>query len=54
MTTYEREIYYIITGSVKHLTVEQIYAEMKNKYPKIALAYCIQQCKQALESWKDS
>lgn len=38
MTTYEREIYYIITGSVKHLTVEQIYAEMKNKYPKIALA----------------
>lgn len=38
MTTYEREIYHIITGSVKHLTVEQIYAEMKNKYPKIALA----------------
>ncbi len=38
MTTYEREIYHIITSSVKHLTVEQIYAEMKNKYPKIALA----------------
>lgn len=38
MTTYEREIYHIITGSVKHLTVEQIYAEMKNKYPKIVLA----------------
>lgn len=38
MTTYEREIYHIITGSAKHLTVEQIYAEMKNKYPKIVLA----------------
>lgn len=38
MTTYEREIYYIISNSVKHLTVEQIYAEMKNKYPKIVLA----------------
>lgn len=38
MTTYEREIYHIITGSVKHLTVEQIYAEMKDKYPKIVLA----------------
>lgn len=38
MTTYEREIYHIITGSVKHLTVEQIYTEIKNKYPKIVLA----------------
>lgn len=38
MTTYEREIYHIITGSVKHLTVEQIYAEIRNKYPKIVLA----------------
>lgn len=38
MTTYEREIYHIITDSAKHLTVEQIYTEIKNKYPKIVLA----------------
>lgn len=38
MTTYEREIYHIITGSTNHLTVEQIYTEMKNKYPGIVLA----------------
>lgn len=38
MTTYEREIYHIIISSEKHLTVEQIYAEMKHKYPKIVLA----------------
>jgi len=38
MTTYEREIYHIITNSAKHLTAEQIYAEVKNKYPKIVLA----------------
>lgn len=38
MTIYEREIYQIITGSVNHLSAEQIYAEMKNKYPKIVLA----------------
>ena len=38
MTTYEREIYHIITGSADHLTVEQIYAKMKNKYPRIVLA----------------
>ena len=38
MTTYEREIYHIITDSTKHLTVEQIYTEIKSKYPKIVLA----------------
>ncbi len=38
MTTYEREIYHIIISSEEHLTVEQIYAEMKHKYPKIVLA----------------
>lgn len=38
MTTYEREIYDIITSSLKHLTVEQIYMEIKEKYPKIVLA----------------
>ena len=38
MTTYEREIYHIITSSDKHLTVEEIYLEIKNQYPKIVLA----------------
>lgn len=38
MTKYEREIYHIITGSVNHLTVEQIYAEIRSRYPKIVLA----------------
>lgn len=38
MTTYENEIYHIISGSANHLTAEQIYTEMKNKYPKIVLA----------------
>ena len=38
MTTYEREIYHIITGSADHLTAEQIYEKMKNKYPRIVLA----------------
>ncbi len=38
MTTYEREIYHIITSSEKHLTVEEIYLEIKNQYPKIVLA----------------
>lgn len=38
MTTYEREVYHIITGSGEHLTVEQIYTKIKNKYPKIVLA----------------
>lgn len=38
MTTYEREIYHIITSSARHLTVEQIYAEIKRKYPQIVMA----------------
>ena len=38
MTTYEHEIYHIITGSAEHLTVEQIYTKIRNKYPKIVLA----------------
>ncbi|MCI8658695.1 MAG: transcriptional repressor [Lachnospiraceae bacterium] len=38
MTKYEREIYHIVTNSAKHLTVEQIHAEIKNKYPKIVIA----------------
>lgn len=38
MTTYEREIYHIITDSANHLTVEQIFSEIKGKYPQIVLA----------------
>lgn len=38
MTKYAQEIYQIITSSVEHLTVEQIYAEIKKKYPGIVLA----------------
>lgn len=38
MTKYEREIYHIVTGSAKHLTVEQIHAEMKSRYPRIVIA----------------
>ena len=38
MTTYEREIYHIITDAANHLTVEQIYTEIKKKHPKIVLA----------------
>lgn len=38
MTAYERKIYHIITNSETHLTVEQVYTEMKRQYPRIALA----------------
>ena len=38
MTTYEREIYAIINTSHDHLTVEQIFAQIREKYPKIVLA----------------
>lgn len=38
MTNYEREIFRIVTDSARHLTVEQIYTEMKQRYPKIVLA----------------
>lgn len=38
MTKYEEEIYYIITTSTEHLTVEQIYEELKKKYPKVVVA----------------
>lgn len=38
MTTYEREIYHIITDSPRHLTVEQIYGQIKSRYPKVVLA----------------
>ena len=38
MTKYEKEIYHIITASMEHLTVEQIFAELKEKYPGVVIA----------------
>lgn len=38
MTKYEIEIYNIITKSMEHLTVEQIYTELQKKYPKVVMA----------------
>ncbi|MEY8234276.1 transcriptional repressor [Lachnospiraceae bacterium 66-29] len=38
MTKYEEKIYNIINTSTEHLTVEQIYAELKKEYPKVVLA----------------
>ncbi len=38
MTKYEKEIYDIINSSDEHLTVEQVFEKLKEKYPKVALA----------------
>ncbi len=38
MTTYEKEIYTVIHTSHDHLTVEQIFLQIRNKYPRIVLA----------------
>ncbi len=38
MTKYEAEVYNIITMSREHLAVEQIYAELRKKYPKVVMA----------------
>lgn len=38
MTKYEKEIYHIITASMEHMTVEQIFAELKVRYPKVVIA----------------
>lgn len=38
MTMYEKEIYSIITHSNEHLTVEQIFLELKQTYPKVVIA----------------
>lgn len=38
MTKYEKEIYDIIHSSDEHLTVEQVFEKLKEKYPKVALA----------------
>lgn len=38
MTKYEKEIYNIITTSTEHPTVEQIYLELKKKFPQVVMA----------------
>lgn len=38
MTTYEQEIYAVINTSNDHLTVEQIFAQVREKQPKVVLA----------------
>ena len=38
MTTYEQEIYAVINTSNDHLTVEQIFAQVRGKQPKVVLA----------------
>lgn len=38
MTTYERKIYEVVNGSREHLTVEQIFARVRETHPKIVLA----------------
>lgn len=38
MTKYEKEIYGIINTSVEHLTVEQLFRQVRIKYPKVVLA----------------
>lgn len=38
MTKYEKEIYSIVNNSYEHLTVEQIFERLKEKYPGVVLA----------------
>ncbi len=38
MTKYEKEIYNIINTSAEHLTVEQVFENLRKKYPKVVLA----------------
>lgn len=38
MTKYENEIYRLVTASARHLTVEQIFLELKEIYPKVVMA----------------
>lgn len=38
MTKYEKEIYDIINSSAEHLTAEQIYGQVQQKYPGVVLA----------------
>ena len=38
MTKYEKAIYDRITISTEHLTVEQLYMELKKEYPRVSMA----------------
>lgn len=38
MTKYEKEIYNIILASHEHLTVDQVFEKLKERYPSVALA----------------
>lgn len=38
MTKYEKAIYDRITTSTEHLTVEQLYMELKKEYPRVSMA----------------
>lgn len=38
MTKYEKEIYELINTSTSHLTVEQIFQRIREKYPAVVLA----------------
>ncbi len=38
MTKYEKEIYDIINTSNEHLTAEQVFEKLREKYPKVVLA----------------
>ena len=38
MTKYEKAIYDRITASTEHLTVEQLYMELKKEYPRVSMA----------------
>lgn len=38
MTKYEKEIFAIVSTSREHLTAEQIFQRLKDRYPKVVLA----------------
>ena len=38
MTKYEKEIYSIVVASHEHLTVNQIYGRLKERYPRVVPA----------------
>ena len=38
MTKYEKAVYDIVSRSMEHLTVEQIFRRARDSYPRVALA----------------
>ncbi len=38
MTKYEKEIFDIINASTEHLTVEQLFQQVRERYPRVVLA----------------